>query len=60
MKEIECTTENVVIFVILYLVLYYITALVVMFFNKKAGFVGEVHRPDGSVQLLRKDTPIER
>ena len=35
MKEIECTTENVVIFVILYLVLYYITALVVMFFNKK-------------------------
>ena len=26
----------------------------------EAGFVGEVHRPYGSVQLLRKDTPIER
>ena len=24
----------------------------------KAGFVGEIHRSDGSVQLLKQDTPV--
>lgn len=24
----------------------------------EAGFIGEIHRPDGSVQLLKQDTPV--